>query len=450
MLGRAGGGLADVGGLTVVGRQAAPFLTGELVGALVVDAQVVGAEVVPVVAIFVREAAVGQVLVRALVACAARGLLARCAGGTVFDLEAAVLLLGELVGALVRHALVLGADVVLVVAVLVGLAASGPQVEQAVAVDAVGDLAGDGRDALGVLLAAVRLVLVHALVVDALVDGADLGVVALSLVDAAALDEVMGSALAVLADVLGAQVVVVAVRVDLAASFDVPVETLLGRALVVGAGVAVVAVRIHVAAAHARLIRTFAGVADRHVALELRWRAVVRAVAAAIAQRHPVAPVVSAHVLGAVDLVVALGVLEAAACLTHVGAVLTHVVDARVKSALVGILALLIGLAASAFRELDDAVTAEALVLGARVAVITVLDPLAHLDVLVHAAELLAGILGRRVHVVALGIFGAATLDRHPRRGELLVDAVLVEALVQRAIVEVFALGRSGALAAGY
>jgi hypothetical protein len=58
--------LADIGGLAVISLQAASFFTGEFIDTPIGHAEVLGAVVIPVVALVIHEAAVGDFGILAL------------------------------------------------------------------------------------------------------------------------------------------------------------------------------------------------------------------------------------------------------------------------------------------------------------------------------------------------------------------------------------------------
>jgi len=303
--------------------------------------------------------------------------------------------------------------------------------------------------ALAIALAAVRLVFVDALVVHALIDGTDLSVVASPVVDATIVYQFRLLALVVLTLVDGADVLVVAVGIYLTASGHVPIEALLGLTFVVGARVVVVALDIGIAAVECRFEPALPLEADGLLARLGGGRAIRGIVAASLA-RHPVALVIGADVLGAVDVVVAIRIVRAAARLAYVGLVNALVLHARIDSAVVIVVAFIHGLAAAAQTlGIDHAEVAQAGILGARVVVFAIRVELAQLRVLEYAHELLARVHGSGIEIIALGIIFATAVAGQSTERVQIVLAKVVQALVDCAFVQVLAIRGGAARAPG-
>jgi len=163
--------------------------------------------------------------------------------------------------------------------------------------------------------------------------------------------------------------------------------------------------------------------------------------------QEPLALVVDADILGTLDAVIAVVVLGAAARLADVRLVNTHPVLAEVLGARVVVVTLCANDATACPSGLNNAMVVHAAILGARVVVDAIGIEFAHFLMPVHADELLARIGGGGVGIVAIGVLPAAPRRNRTRHKMGLVLALLLQALVQRADVEIVAVCCALALA---
>jgi hypothetical protein len=174
-------------------------------------------------------------------------------------------------------------------------------------------------------------------------------------------------------------------------------------------------------------------------------------VAAALFGGLPFAQVIDAYIVGAIDAVIAFGVGLAAACLADIGVIDALVVDALLHCTLILIRTLDIGFAAAADTFLlDHTVTIEADIYSTGVAIFTGFVRFADCYMVVDAAELDASIEGRRIAIITIVVVLAAPFDRLSSGEVDVIGALVVDALIEGALVHILALCGAGASASGH